>query len=142
MKATALLILMIIASACSSSAKVDAVSNPKIEILDESALSVIDPYASIDIIAEGFNWTEGPLWVSEGDYLLFSDIPNNRIHKYSDSEGLSTYLDPAGATGLADGDYVAGSNGLLLNSKGQLVVFQQGDRRVAVMDAPVSAAAS
>lgn len=50
-----------------------------IEILNNEALDVIDPKASIEIAASGFTWTEGPVWVEEGRFLLFSDIPNNKV---------------------------------------------------------------
>lgn len=137
-KLAILVFSIFIISACSSTTNVAVAPNPKIEILHQSALTVIDPTASIDVIAEGFEWTEGPLWIADGEYLLFSDIPNNRIYKYSNAKGQFTYLDPAGATGLVSGDYLAGSNGLLLNDNNQLVVFQQGDRRVAIMDGSLS----
>ncbi|MGB5555151.1 MAG: hypothetical protein WBM83_10875, partial [Flavobacteriaceae bacterium] len=66
----------------------------KIEILDNEALNLVDPDVEIRIIGEGFEWTEGPLYVADGDYLLFSDIPNNAVFKI-DSEGtLTTYLKP------------------------------------------------
>lgn len=109
-----------------------------IEILDESALSVIDPTAAIVIRAEGFKWTEGPLWIADGGYLLFSDIPNNVINRYDPGVGTQLYLAESGFTGLHPGDSAQGSNGLLLDSQGRLVLFQQGDRRVAVMEAPLS----
>lgn len=112
-----------------------------VEIFDERASSLIDADAEISIRGEGYAWTEGPLWIEVGGYLLFSDIPNNVIHKYVPGKGVSVYLEKSGSTGLYDGDSAQGSNGLLLNSKGELVLFQQGDRRVAVMDAPLSAPA-
>lgn len=114
-------------------------ANETVEILDEQALTLIDVHAELQIVGEGFAWTEGPLWIEEGGYLLFSDIPNNVIHKYDRDSGMSVYLEKAGATGLVDGDYMQGSNGLLLNSQNELVLMQQGDRRIAVMDAPLSA---
>ena len=109
MKLVLIIVLMSIVSACSSTSAIVTASNPRIEIFDNSALAIIDPAVSIDILADGFSWTEGPVWVAEGEYLLFSDIPNNRIYKYSDDEGLSTYLDPSGATGLYSDDYMAAS---------------------------------
>ncbi|MGI9551636.1 MAG: SMP-30/gluconolactonase/LRE family protein [Aurantibacter sp.] len=107
--------------------------NFKIEILDDSALELIDPNAEIKVIGEGFKWTEGTLYIEEGDYLLFSDIPNNSVFKI-DAEGkLSKYLDPSGYLGKDDYGNEPGSNGLLLNKKGELVLLQHGERRVAKM---------
>ncbi|GLR70508.1 SMP-30/gluconolactonase/LRE family protein [Agaribacter marinus] len=116
-----------------------ACANPQVEILDDQALSIISADSKLTQLADGFKWTEGPLWVEDGGYLLFSDIPNNQVLKYSDKDGLSVFLEPSGATGIEPHDSKQGSNGLLLDDKGRLVLLQQGDRRVAVMDAPLSA---
>lgn len=113
-----------------------------IEIIDDEAKEFLDDSSTISLLADGFMWTEGPLWLHESKTLIFSDIPNNKIHQYSDKDGLSLYLDKAGATGLVDGDNSQGSNGMFLNKSGQLVLLHQGDRRVALMDAPLSKPAS
>lgn len=106
-----------------------------VEILDDRALQFLDPGAQIDLLGEGFAWTEGPLWVEDGSYLLFSDIPNNIIHKWQPGAGVTEYLTPSGSTGYYDDGSTQGSNGLLLDPSGQLILLQQGDRRVARMDA-------
>ncbi|MEP1445194.1 MAG: SMP-30/gluconolactonase/LRE family protein [Paraglaciecola sp.] len=111
---------------------------PHIEIFDNRALTLLEPKSEISVVSEGHTWTEGPLWIEEGGYLLFSDIPNNVIQKYDPRGGTSVYLRGAGATGLVAGDYRQGSNGLLLNHKGELVLFQQGDRRIATMQAALN----
>jgi gluconolactonase len=111
-----------------------------IEILSPKALEYIDTSEDITIHGNGYKWTEGPLWIDDesGGYLLFSDIPNNTIIKYQPNVGTSLYIDKSGATQLYKGDYSQGSNGLLLNTQNQLVLLQQGDRRLAIMDAPLS----
>ena len=117
-----------------------ASTQPSIEILDKSALKLISIDSKLEVLADGFAWTEGPLWVdSDNGYLLFSDIPNNRVHKYSKQSGVTTYLEPSGATQIQAYDSKQGSNGLLLDSQKRLVLLQQGDRRVAYMDAPLHA---
>ncbi|NNG10890.1 MAG: SMP-30/gluconolactonase/LRE family protein, partial [Arenibacter sp.] len=89
-------------------------------------------------IASGHSWTEGPLWIEEGNYLLFSDIPKNKIFKF-DSDGKTTeFLYPAGYTGDVGRGGEIGSNGLLLNQDGDLVLLQHGDRRIAKMDATLN----
>ncbi|WP_041522685.1 SMP-30/gluconolactonase/LRE family protein [Gilvimarinus agarilyticus] len=115
----------------------EAAAHTHIEILSPKALDYIDPRAQLITLGAGYAWTEGPLWVEDGGYLLFSDIPNNVIFKYSPGQGVSRYLDKAGATGLLSGDDNGGSNGLLLDNEGQLILLQQGDRRVARMQAPL-----
>ena len=105
----------------------------KIEILDDEALSLINPDSPIKIIGEGFLWTEGPLWIEEGDYLLFSDIPNNSVFKIDADGLLTTYLKPAGYLGEGDYSKEPGSNGLLLDPQGKLILCQHGERRLARM---------
>lgn len=106
-----------------------------IEILDDAALQIISPNAEIKEIASGYEWTEGPLWIEGGKYLLFSDIPKNKIFKI-DADGKTTeFLYPAGYTGEIPRDGEIGSNALLLNQDGALVLLQHGDRRIARMDA-------
>jgi gluconolactonase len=109
-----------------------------IEIIDKAALEYLSARTTIKEIASGFTWTEGPLWLEASQSVIFSDIPNNKIYQYSESNGLSEYLDKSGSTGLVEGDHFQGSNGLILNQEGKLVLFQQGDRRVAVMNTDLS----
>lgn len=109
-----------------------------IEIYDPAALQVLDTTRSIDIIADGFLWAEGPLYFPDSGNLLLSDIPNNRIVNLKANGDTSTYLQPSGFTGSHYRGKEPGSNGLLLNAKGQLVLMQHGDRRIAIMDAPLN----
>lgn len=125
--------LLFILQGCQS---VSSSSSSTVLVYDAEALKVIDPQSPIEILADGFRFTEGPVWVEEGNYLLFSDIPNNVIHRYQPGVGSELWLQHSGATGLEPGDYKGGSNGLLLNSDNELILFQQGDRRVAKLDAP------
>ncbi|MGN6494728.1 MAG: SMP-30/gluconolactonase/LRE family protein [Agriterribacter sp.] len=110
-----------------------------VEKLDPSLETVIDPDVQIEIVSEGYDWTEGPLWVEQEKMLLFSDIPPNKIFKWTEEKGVELYLTPSGYTGATPRTGEPGSNGLLLNKKGQLVLCQHGDRRMAVMDAPLTA---
>lgn len=91
--------------------------------------------AKIEQLADGFDWAEGPVWVKSGNYLLFSDIPKNMIWKW-DGQALSSYMKPAGYSG--DGKYPGrepGSNGLLIDKEGRLILCQHGDRRIARREA-------
>ena len=102
---------------------------------------IIPMNATIEVLAAGFEWIEGPVWIADGQYLLFSDVPRNRIYKWKAGEGLEVWLEPSGYTGDAPRGGEPGSNGLLLDAKGRLVLCQHGDRRMARMDAPLSAPA-
>jgi len=98
---------------------------------------IISSDAKIEIIAEGFDWSEGPLWIEESRMLLFSDIPENSIFKWTAEKGKELYLKPSGYTGTVSRGGETGSNALLLNKNGQLVLCQHGDRRMAKMNAPL-----
>lgn len=114
-------------------------SEPTIEIFDSRALALLNAATPVRILARGHLWTEGPLWVDAGGFLLYSDIPNDVIMQVTPGEAAKPYLSEAGSTALESGDYKAGPNGLLLDADGRLVIFQQGDRRIARMDAPLAA---
>ena len=102
-----------------------------IESLDSTLVDIIDPNAAIEIIASGFNWSEGPVWVPALEALLFSDVPENKIYKWTEEDSISVFLKPSGYTGLIDREGEPGSNGLTLNAAGELLLCQHGDRRVA-----------
>lgn len=107
----------------------------KIERLHTDLDKLINPTAKVEILAEGFKWVEGPLWIEEQQMLLFSDIPNNKVHKWTEQGGLQDYLEPAGYTGQQARGGEMGSNGLLLDHHGDLILCQHGDRRIARMKA-------
>lgn len=109
-----------------------------IERLDPELDKIIVPDAKLEILAKGFEWSEGPVWVPQGNYLLFSDIPNNSVIKWKKGDSTSLYLKPAGFTEESSESKEPGSNGLVLDREGRLVLCQHGDRRIARMDAPLS----
>ncbi len=131
------LYIMVLVGCKQSGEKKSAVEQNRfsIEILDDEALGLLDKDAQITEIGSGFTWTEGPLWIEDGKYLLFSDIPNNKIFKIDVEGKISEYLSPSGFTGNTARKGESGSNGLLLNEQGELVLMQHGDRRVAKMNA-------
>lgn len=121
------------------SAVIAVAENTRIEILDAEALSFIDTTAKVENLASGYEWSEGPLHIADGDYVLFSDVPKNKVYKWKEGEGASLYLDSSGYAGPNVPKREPGSNGLLLDKDGKLVLCQHGFRRVARMDAPLSA---
>lgn len=93
--------------------------------------------AVIEVLADGFEWSEGPVWVPALDALLFSDVPRNRIHRFLAPSGtVDVWLEPSGYTGDVPRDGEPGSNGLILDAGGHLVLAQHGDRRIARLEAP------
>lgn len=104
--------------------------------LDPRLDKLIPKEATIDVLASGFVWTEGPVWVKnhpDGNFLLFSDVPQNTIFKWTEKEGVTTFLKPSGYTGTGTYGDEPGSNGLTIDRKGQLIACEHGDRRVTAM---------
>ena len=116
----------------------------RIERLDPALDAIVAPDAKMEIIGNGFDWTEGPLWIkADGGQLLFSDIPPNRILSWKEGRGTQIYLEQSGYLGpIPRTNSVPpdepGSNGLILDPQGRLVLAQHGNRQVARMDAPLS----
>jgi len=92
----------------------------------------------VEVIADGFGWVEGPLWIESQKMLLVSDVLNNNIYKWTAKKGKELYLAHSGYTQKTPRTEELGSNGLALNHKGQLLLCQHGDRRVAVMNASLA----
>ncbi|MCA9182730.1 MAG: SMP-30/gluconolactonase/LRE family protein [Planctomycetales bacterium] len=90
--------------------------------------------AKIEVLGNGFTWTEGPVWVGDRDgYLLFSDIPRNTIFKWQTDGTISLFMSPSGYTGVTYYGAEPGSNGLLLDPRGRLLMCEHGDRRLSVL---------
>ncbi|MBX2863640.1 MAG: SMP-30/gluconolactonase/LRE family protein [Leptolyngbyaceae cyanobacterium MAG.088] len=100
---------------------------------DSKFEQLIPSDSQLDVIASGFEWAEGPVWIKEGEFLLFSDVPRNSIMKWDQESGLSLFMHPSGYTGAADYGNNNGSNGLLLDPQGRLVLCEHGDRRISQM---------
>ncbi|MCC7086797.1 MAG: SMP-30/gluconolactonase/LRE family protein [Pirellulales bacterium] len=105
----------------------------KIERHDPRFDMLIPLDAKLEKLAEGFDWSEGPVWMKQGGFLLFSDIPRNRVMKWKEGEGVSLFMKPAGYTGVVDYLPEPGSNGLSMDPEGRLVLCEHGDRRLAVL---------
>lgn len=90
-------------------------------------------------MAEGFQFTEGPIWLNKQKMLLFSDVPENTIYKWTEAKGKEVYLKPSGYTSAEGRGGFLGSNGLSLSPDGKLLICQHGDRRIAKMDASIDA---
>jgi gluconolactonase len=105
-----------------------------IERIDPRFDQLVPRDARVERLAEGFDWSEGPVWDKKGDYLLFSDVPLNTVFKWQEGKGVSIFLKPSGYTGSVPRGGEPGSNGLLMDSQGRLILCQHGDRRVARLD--------
>jgi gluconolactonase len=129
-------ILVLLSLAVFAMAQTPPVIRPTIgQIRRESRLldQLLNADGKIEVLASGIAWAEGPVWVKDGNYLLFSDIPNNSVMKWSETEGLSLFLKPSGYTGTGPYSKEPGSNGMILDPQGRLTSCEHGDRRVSVL---------
>ena len=104
-------------------------------VRNDPALDAIVPAGlKVERLAEGFLFTEGPVWVPDG-YLLFSDPNANTIYRWSDTDGLSVFRTKSGYSGFDIGEYrQPGSNGLALDGEGRLTINEHGNRRVSRLE--------
>jgi gluconolactonase len=102
-----------------------------IERLEPRFDAIVPPDSVIEVLASGFLWAEGPVWLTSERAVLFSDIPRNRVMRFKDGEGLGVFLEPAGFTGPGAYGSERGSNGLTLDREGNLISCEHGDRRVS-----------
>lgn len=116
----------------------DPVPRAKLESLHPAFDNLVNPQAKIEVIASGFEWIEGPVWVEKEKMLLASDVIKNIVYKWTPEKGKEVYLQPSGYTQSTPRGKELGSNGLALDTEGRLILSQHGDRRIALMDAPVN----
>lgn len=110
--------------------------NGEIQRMHPALDELIDTSSKIELLAEGFDWSEGPVWIKDGQYLLFNDIPQNTLFRWDERQGLSIFLRPAGyALGENPPGNELGSNGLYVNPvNGQLVMCDHGNRCIAMLN--------
>ncbi len=108
-------------------------TNGHIISLDPRFDLLVDKNEKVEILADSFIWAEGPAWVKDSDYLIFSDVKRNTIFKWKDGEGISEFLRPSGFTGRMRYSDEPGSNGLIINKRGEVVACEHGDRRISTM---------
>lgn len=127
----------------------DGSKSPFAVVPQEVNVDVVRKDAAIDAIvprnpkiyklAEGFQFTEGPLWRTspQGDgELLFSDPNANKIYRYGGDASLAVFKDQSGYAGSDIAEYSQpGSNGLTLDTQGRLTINQHGNRRVVRIEA-------
>jgi gluconolactonase len=97
--------------------------------------AVVASDARIQQLADGFIWAEGPVWVRDGGYLVFSDVPGNVMYRWSVADGVSAFMDPSGYDGPSTDAFAEpGSNGMALDPAGDLLVCDHGNRALAKVD--------
>lgn len=95
---------------------------------------IIDKRELIRILASGFTWAEGPVWVADGGYLLLSDVPRNRMYRWTPgAHAANLFLEPSGGS-ETKGFREPGSNGLKPGGPGRLLIADSGNRAIALLD--------
>lgn len=108
--------------------------NNDISVFDDTVLSIISKNAKIEILADSFMVAEGPLWDSNKNRLIFTDVRQNKIFTWDEKSGVKDYISPSGSTGYAPSfsDGGIGANGLAFDKNGNIILCQHGDRRLAL----------
>lgn len=118
-----------------SAATITVIDNGRIDRWDPAIDAIVPQDWKMEKLAEGFGWAEGPIWVKSGGYLLFTDVPGNKMWKWSEAGGLEIFLDPSGAV---DPDpevwREAGANGLALFDDGSILLADTGNRAIQRLD--------
>ena len=111
-----------------------------VERLDSALNALIPAGAEIEVLASGFEWAEGPLWLEDQQALIFTDVPTNKIWKWTEDDSLTLFLSPSGYLGDRTDKREPGANGLVLDVEGNLILCQHGERQVgrmlSTLDAP------
>ncbi|HXC50916.1 MAG TPA: SMP-30/gluconolactonase/LRE family protein [Candidatus Limnocylindrales bacterium] len=120
------------ASAPGAVAMAPAEANVEVIRNDPALDEIVSANPKLFKLAEGFEFTEGPVWVAGDGYLLFSDPNSNIIYKYRPDGDLSVFRRSSGYEGADIAEYhQPGSNGLAIDREGRLVVDEHGRRRVS-----------
>ena len=109
--------------------------NVKVERLDPRIDAIVPANAKLFKLAEGFQFTEGPIWVRSSNHLLFSDPNRNRIYQYTEAGELSVFREHSGYDAADIAEYhQPGSNGLTLDPSGRLTINEHGRHRVTRLE--------
>ncbi len=129
MKKTFTIILtMIITYACAQNKTIG-----KLISLSPEFDKLIPTNTKLEVLAEGFEWSEGPVWVKKGGFLIFSDVPTNKVYKWQKGTDVSVFISPSGYTGIMPYSNEPGSNGLAITKDNYLISCEHGDRRISRM---------
>ena len=105
-----------------------------VERLSSEIDNLIEKSAKIEILADGFEWSEGPVWSSQLNSVLFSDVPENVIYSWNEDKGLETFTRPIGYSGKVPNLKKAGTNGLTIDADGNLIICMHGDRKITRLE--------
>src|SRR5687767_14178210 len=107
------------------------IEDARIDRWDAAMDAIVPADWKIEKLAEGFGWAEGPIWIREGNYLLFTDVPGNKMWKWSEKGGLEKFLHPSGAANPDPAIWrEAGANGLAIRDSKSILLADTGNRMI------------
>ena len=116
-------------------AKIETIADAKIDRWDPAMDAIVPKDWKIEKLADGFGWAEGPIWVKAGGYLLFTDVPGNKMWKWSARGGLVKFLDPSGAAAPDPEVWrEAGANGITMFDAKTILYADTGNRAIQTLD--------
>lgn len=123
------------ALAAEQSVPATKIEEARIDRWDPAMDAIVPADWKIEKLAEGFGWAEGPLWIKDGGYLLFTDVPGNKMWKWSEKGGLEKFLDPSGAANPDPAIWrEAGANGLAIYDSRSILLADTGSRMIQRLD--------
>ena len=137
---TSVLVLLAGLSICACAAapppaKIEKIADARIDRWDPAMDAIVPKDWKIEKLAEGFGWAEGPIWVKSGGYLLFTDVPGNKMWKWSAKGGLEKFLDPSGAAAPDPAVWrEAGANGITMFDAKTILYADTGNRAIQTLD--------
>lgn len=100
--------------------------------------SIVPEDAEIEVLARGFVWPEGPVWIEDEQALYFNDVPENKMYRWTEETGAELFLTPSGgaAPDVAGQMREAGANGIIewSGAPGKLLLADHGARSLTVLD--------
>jgi gluconolactonase len=111
------------------------IDEARIDRWDPAMDAIVPTDWKIEKLAQGFGWAEGPIWIRKGNYLLFTDVPGNKMWKWSEARGLEKFLDPSGAVNPDPAIWrEAGANGLAVLNGRSILLADTGNRMIQKLD--------
>jgi gluconolactonase len=133
--ALALTLAHVPAGAAEQTVPMTRMEESRIDRWDPAMDAIVPADWKIEKLAQGFGWAEGPVWVRGGNYLLFTDVPGNKMWKWSEKGGLEKFLDPSGAANPDPAIWrEAGANGLAILDAKSILLADTGSRMIQRLD--------
>jgi gluconolactonase len=124
-----------VAVAAETAVPLTKIEEARIDRWDPAMDAIVPKDWKIEKLAQGFGWAEGPIWIRKGNYLLFTDVPGNKMWKWSEAGGLEKFLDPSGAVNPDPAIWrEAGANGLAVLDRHHVLLADTGNRMIQKLD--------